>query len=1406
MAFDSNKISNILGSKIPQWLINQLDTRSIQGAKDVRDNDNVLFIANKTAWIRLVSSIDIINPPDIEYFRRVVGDSIKNKEDLAKQFVLFGGTSKYLRENSYQQRAGLGKDGAYGILGTDEIQQFGYKPMPGITSVTIDTQGKLGSLRAATISFKCWDKAQLDIIDALYFKLGFTMFLEWGQTFFYPQGSDRIQSTELYSIDPFKQNLTKEEIAIQISKNIRQSEGNYDALLGMVTNFNFTYNQDGGYDCTLKLMALGILGDSIKINNPKDLPNILSEEIRRYNNTLTEISNAQQLQDEINRKKAEEEAAQKERESQISILRTLNLDVNKKDSEPTFSELGRITQAAGYPGSSTVNINDYDYLRDIKGTRGWSLFLPTFGASIPTETINELVNSVTLNNSLFFDKISASLNFKPSQQISLVPQTIPGTTIPSVQSQTQQAIQQKNYLEYLMFFNSTTADRGNQYKLNITYTGANTKLYYGSIKVEFATNNPELKSEILNKQAVYEAAIKELRTQSNYEFTTIAFQARPVVENFATTPKPFGTVNENINQSGGRYAVLALSTEITVEVPGTVLEQEVGVTQTTTVRKQGTIQVPVKIDILTTDSDLISNITKGNLSPNYLRVQESISAQNQNQAPTKEDQAAAQEANSTQIQQSLQLQSGLELTLRTIQVHALNKAINQTKTPDLEIGRKVYKLPIWDERDKTQGGIPFYTQIFSNGIFSNYITQLINGSIVDADPKNSEDRFKIQSKYGFATELMSGRVTQQDLKGKQVDFKELLNAYVVPYQVNQEIVKGINTNHPVYIPLGLLLMILNHNCTIYDTKDSATQTPLVYIDFNPNVNFFLTNAKHLSTNPFKVLIPFEGGFSDYQELFSQDVLTTNKVNILPLSGSTLNTPLFDTANQDALSSQIPSIKFGESNDGIYRGRMMNVLLNIDYIIELVRDFSLKDGTNSIYLKTFLEQIVLDINKYLGNFSILRLAYNDGGNTFHIVDDQVMPTLPEEIMLEPDNVSEIPLVGKYSIAKSLEIKTDVSTKLSNMIAISANSDIEGKSTLSTNGDSFGFVNTSYKDRFIPIKGDVTGSIKSNQDTVKAAAIQFNQTISDFYSKINPSEANVSQATNYYIERMSKIKNNEYPTRASAMIPVSVNFTTDGVSGFTMGQAFTVSDQLLPYTYNNRIVNQKGLSREQVNKVGFVVVGLTNTIENNQWNTAVRANMIFLKYKSDFVGSIKRLTNVNVQFQVNPTNENESVPAKNTNFIGTNLEAKKISETYLGRTLTDQEWNQLVSATFAEASRNQEEEAWVMAVILNRTRTRFSGAITITDTLTRKNQFQSVTGTKADGYKPSSNYLNGPNKTQADSIYGAVINFLSKVPKNYLYFTSNIAAAYGAGTDIGFLTKLKNLPGSKIIGQTVFATTV
>ena len=305
-----NKISNIIGTKLPTWVLNQLETRSNKNTQDSRDNDNILYLANKSAWIRLVSSVNINNYRDINYFKNIIGANIEspvqlfgsyiaNPTSLAKQYVLFGGTSKYLNNNSYGLRSGLDYDGAYGMLGKSEVQQFGYKPMPGITNVTIDTQGRLGSVRAATINFKCWDKNQLDILDALYFKLGFTMFLEWGHTFYYPspqntyqRDPNKIISTELYSIDPFEEGLNKEDIQIKIAKNSRETEGNYDAMLGICTNFNFTYTQDGGYDCTLRLMALGVLGDAIKINNSGTLPNLLEEEIIQLNNTLIEIAKA----------------------------------------------------------------------------------------------------------------------------------------------------------------------------------------------------------------------------------------------------------------------------------------------------------------------------------------------------------------------------------------------------------------------------------------------------------------------------------------------------------------------------------------------------------------------------------------------------------------------------------------------------------------------------------------------------------------------------------------------------------------------------------------------------------------------------------------------------------------------------------------------------------------------------------------------------------------------------------------------------------------------------------------------------------------------------------------------------------------------------------------------------------
>jgi len=85
---------------------------------------------------------------------------------------------------------------------------------------------------------------------------------------------------------------------------------------------------------------------------------------------------------------------------------------------------------------------------------------------------------------------------------------------------------------------------------------------------------------------------------------------------------------------------------------------------------------------------------------------------------------------------------------------------------------------------------------------------------------------------------------------------------------------------------------------------------------------------------------------------------------------------------------------------------------------------------------------------------------------------------------------------------------------------------------------------------------------------------------------------------------------------------------------MGQGFTISKKFLPYTYNDR--NIPGVGASATEKVGFVVFGLTHNFENNQWNTDVRANMIYLKKIEDFKGAAVKAKAENKEFSTNYAN--------------------------------------------------------------------------------------------------------------------------------------------------------------------------
>ena len=1359
MPIDS-KLSNIIGTKLPQWAIDQFGVRADQNSKPVRDNSNILYLANKSAWVRLVSSINI-NEEDLRYFStRVQG--VNNSEDLAKQFVLFGGTSVYNNQSSYQLRSGMSNikpnaanNGAYGILGTQEIQNFGYRPMPGITSVNIETQGRLGSVRQAIINFKCWDKDQLDVIDALYFKFGYSMFLEWGHTYYYPsatnpnskinQDINKLKTTEISIVDPFAPSLTKEDIFRKIAKNSRDTEGNYDAMLGIVTNFNFVYNQEGGYDCTLRIMSLGVLGDSIKINNSSILPGILKEEVIRLKNTLEIQQNINAAAEESLLAEQKAKAAEAARKTP-SIFAYINTkDIKKGQLSPEYgfakSELadtffepvtpGRYKEIVSRYGIANSTLEEsipeftngkstpeyiqgakekYDFIYDDSDYTGPTLFLQKYGLRIPEENTQDYISSLTIDSGKFRNILTEGAGnvdfivnyyFQENLKNTLINNLGTGIVesykspkIPYV------GLNDKVYLvsfeidlndDILNIFESTP-------NVNYVIVGGNKEIQKFSLQDNllkellkvfiFGTNNTNNNKEFTQGNDfsfggsfddTYNLLIQNISKYSVNSGNNILNKNKEILDSAGAIKD----INYAGNQTSGQ--AFELSVLGTYNYNLIVSRNEIGISNKISKEKLETFSANYKISI--TDTDLITSVKP---TDQILLFKDALKEQSDNllkeQDQIEQEIAAAEKLAQkelvTQITEALSYQSALEIILRTIQVRALNESFYRSGKLDVEIGRKVYKFEMWRNKYK------FIDQIFSNGIYSPIINTLINDpdKIDTANYKTDDDQFAVNAKYGFASALLGSSDLQETfsaLNGKEVNYKDLLNAYVVPYQIDQELIAGVKTNHPVYIPFGLLGMILNHICTLYDSTkiddiyedlrpslnqktnrnrlnadylsaskilsnrvkpnfisdriSKQKQKPLVYIDYNPNLNFILTNPQQLSTNPWVTLIPYEGGFEDYKKLFDPEVIEDTVIK--PLSGSQETTPLFNPQTSDLLSWQLPKIKDGT----VYRGKLMNVLLNIDYLTGLVRDYSFKDGTNNVYLKPFLEHILSDVNKYLGNFNAIRLSYNDAANTFQFVDDQLIPSLSDEAQIEAkppanqpiQNRTELPLVGLKSIARSLELKTEVSSKLASMLAISANSSPSNQVQSSINGDAFGFINTNYTDRYIPARtagGDMKAAKKDGE---KVASIQFNQTVSDFYSKINPSYSDVSQATNFFINKTAIQKNNDAATRSSTLIPVGINFSTDGMGGLSMGQAFTVSENLLPRNYFSP--KPGNIIDGYVNQVGFALVGVSHVIEGNTWTTSFRTQMLPVKDSTVFKRAPQPLSQNNSQLGVNRTND-------------------------------------------------------------------------------------------------------------------------------------------------------------------------
>jgi len=311
----------IVGEPFASYVDKQIKVRQEQmGKLSDRGPEMIAWANSKTAWIKLASGV-FLSGSFAEERLDSIGLSPTTEymgTQLAQKYILFGGTAEREKQSdasfALQQRSTF--DQVYDTSDTD----FGLVPMPGIESIDVKDKNR-GSIKEANIQIKAYSRKQLEIIDTLFLRLGYTVLLEWGNSHYIANDSTykKMGTTCAEKFTYFFENQEDKKhpkshrnFLIAIEELRDTYNGNYDGFLAKVTNFSWTFEPDGTYKITLKLISLGDVIESLKINlspskekayvqnpeeddEPVESPTVLDEILDQYKTIIKLDQNSSTL-------------------------------------------------------------------------------------------------------------------------------------------------------------------------------------------------------------------------------------------------------------------------------------------------------------------------------------------------------------------------------------------------------------------------------------------------------------------------------------------------------------------------------------------------------------------------------------------------------------------------------------------------------------------------------------------------------------------------------------------------------------------------------------------------------------------------------------------------------------------------------------------------------------------------------------------------------------------------------------------------------------------------------------------------------------------------------------------------------------------------------------------------------
>lgn len=161
------------------------------------------------------------------------------------------------------------------------LQNNSGRPTPGVKSVEANFKGGLRAIREATVQWTCWDWEELQLLSPHFLSHGHTVMVEWGWVY------DDSITTQLYNF------MTKDEAGNRVisqdafdnyRNKIIESNGDFDMMVGIIKNFEYTTRDDGGFDCTTILTSVG----ASVLDNPQPNKDAIDPNIT-YNLSFSDV-------------------------------------------------------------------------------------------------------------------------------------------------------------------------------------------------------------------------------------------------------------------------------------------------------------------------------------------------------------------------------------------------------------------------------------------------------------------------------------------------------------------------------------------------------------------------------------------------------------------------------------------------------------------------------------------------------------------------------------------------------------------------------------------------------------------------------------------------------------------------------------------------------------------------------------------------------------------------------------------------------------------------------------------------------------------------------------------------------------------------------------------------------------